>query len=278
MFRLTREVRFAVNRRPDDQLQSKPANSFGGYPSLTGFGQYFALQVTLEGGLQPDSGYLRNIKEIDSVVRQQAIPLVELRFRSDTSEAGGLLLRDLFVLLSDSWPGTKLTSLRLSLSPFLSISILAREFPMIRLSQKFEFSATHRLHNAALSPDENSRLFGKCNNPHGHGHNYELQVTLVGDPNLNGELIEIPRFERLVQSTVIDRFDHRNLNVELPEFKDHNPTVENIARVIYRLLDKPIAGAGAKLASVTLWETPKTSCQYSEEAEAQRDEGTRRVG
>ncbi len=265
MFCLTREVRFAVNRHPDDQLQHKPTNSFGGYPSLTGLGNYFALQVTLQGELQPDSQYLRNIKEIDCAIRQRAIPLVESRIRSDATDAGGRLLRDLFSLLRDDWPGTTLTSLRLALSPFLSLSILAREFPMIRLSQKFEFSATHRLHNAALSAGENTRLFGKCNNPHGHGHNYELQVTLVGEPNAGGELIELPRLERLVQSTVIDRFDHRNLNVELPEFKEHNPTVENIARVIYRLLDAPLSSVGASLASVTLWETPKTFCEYSEE-------------
>jgi 6-pyruvoyltetrahydropterin/6-carboxytetrahydropterin synthase len=264
MFRLTREVRFAINRRPDDQLQNRPTNSFGGYPSLNGLGYYLALQVTLEGELQPDSGYLRNIKEIDSAIRLRAIPMTEARIRSNSFGAGGLLLVDLFVLLREQWPGATLTSLRLALSPFLSLSILAQELPMVRLSQKFEFSATHRLHNPALRAEENSRLFGKCNNPHGHGHNYELQVTLVGEPNANGELIAIPQLERLVQSAVIDRFDHRNLNVELPEFKEHNPTVENIARVIYRLLDPPISAAGATLGSVTLWETPKTFCEYSE--------------
>jgi 6-pyruvoyltetrahydropterin/6-carboxytetrahydropterin synthase len=276
MFSLTREVRFAVNRRPEIQLQSRPTNSFGGYPSLTGLGYYFSLQVALDGELQPDSGYLRNIKEIDSVVRLKAVPLIAARIANDKFGSGASLLSDLFALLRHEWPGTDLTTLRLSLSPFLSVSILAREFPMVRLSQKFEFSATHRLHNPVLSPEENSRLFGKCNNPHGHGHNYELQVTLVGEPNASGELMDIPRFERLVQSAVIDRFDHRNLNVELPEFKEHNPTVENIARVVYRLLDPPIASAGGTLASVTLWETPKTFCEYSEGKgdKARRHEGT----
>jgi 6-pyruvoyltetrahydropterin/6-carboxytetrahydropterin synthase len=114
------------------------------------------------------------------------------------------------------------------------------------------------------SAEQNNQLFGKCNNPHGHGHNYELQVTLIGVPDANGELIAVPRLERLVQQTVIDRFDHRNLNVELAEFKETNPTVENIAQVIYRLLNRPLADAGAKLALVTLWETPKTFCEYSE--------------
>ena len=135
---------------------------------------------------------------------------------------------------------------------------------MVRLSQKFEFSATHRLHNPAISETENRRVFGKCNNPHGHGHNYELQVTLRGKPDVNGVLIEIPAFERIVAGTVIDRFDHKNLNLELPEFKELVPTVENIAMTIYRLLKPRFEGERATLASVTVWETPKTWCEYSE--------------
>ena len=135
---------------------------------------------------------------------------------------------------------------------------------MIRVSQKFEFSATHRLHNPGASEAENNRVFGKCNNPHGHGHNYEVQVTLKGEPDMNGLLIAMPELEKIVGNAVIDKFDHKNLNVELKEFAELIPTVENIAMVIYRML-KPKFGAGhAKLASVTVWETPKTWCEYSE--------------
>ena len=135
---------------------------------------------------------------------------------------------------------------------------------MVRLSQKFEFSATHRLHNPDLSPEENREIFGKCNNPHGHGHNYEVQVTLAGRPDSTGTLIAVPRFEQIVAEGVIDRFDHRNLNLELAEFASLIPTVENIAMVIYRAL-KPRFGDGrAKLDSVTVWETPKTWCEYRE--------------
>ena len=135
---------------------------------------------------------------------------------------------------------------------------------MVRLSQKFEFSASHRLHSDAMSDEENRKCFGKCNNPNGHGHNYEVQVTLTGQPDNDGMLIDIPSFERVVAGTVIDRFDHKNLNVELPEFRDLIPTVENIAMTIYRLLKPKFADAGAKLSGVTVWETPKTWCEYSE--------------
>ena len=137
---------------------------------------------------------------------------------------------------------------------------------MVLLTRKIEFSASHRYDNPALSPEENRRVFGKCNNPHGHGHNYEVQVTLKGHPNAAGVLVDVPAFERIVATTVIDRFDHKNLNLELPEFRDTGliPTVENIAMTIYRLLKPKFSDAGAQLASVTVWETPKTWSEYSE--------------
>ena len=136
---------------------------------------------------------------------------------------------------------------------------------MTRLSQRFEFSASHRLHNPALSDEANRKTYGKCNNPHGHGHNYELQVTLVGTPAADtGLLVDVPAFERVVAETVVERFDHKNLNAELPEFAELIPSVENIARVIYRLLKPKLAAGTTRLASVTVWETPKTWCEYSE--------------
>ena len=136
---------------------------------------------------------------------------------------------------------------------------------MTRLSQKFEFAASHRLHNPALSDEQNRQTFGKCNNPHGHGHNYELQVTLAGAPNPSGLLFDIPTFEETVARTIIDRFDHKNLNIEVTEFAALIPSVENIARVIYRLLKPKLQSDTTRLAGVTVWETPKTWCEYSEE-------------
>lgn len=257
MFRLTREVRFAINDLPDDQLDRSPSNSFGGYPTLTGFGQYFRLQVTLEGELDPSSGYLRNIKEIDRVVRDRVIG--EVAKMKTPSPAR------LFALLDGAWSGASLHAVSLYLTPFLSLTQLRSEMPMqTRLSQKFEFSASHRLHNPALSDEQNRQVYGKCNHPTGHGHNYEVQVTLRGQADPNGLLVDVPAFERIVQEDVIARFDHKNLNSDLAEFASLIPTVENIAMVIYRLLKSRFTGIGAELASVTVWETPKTWCEYSE--------------
>src|SRR3954470_2118651 len=114
MFRLTREVRFALNAPADPQLADRPHNSFGGYPSLTGVHPFLALQVTLAGELQASSSYLRNIKEIDDVIRRRAIP----RMHELVSAPHAIPAR-LLDLLRNAWPGPQLVELRLLLSPFL---------------------------------------------------------------------------------------------------------------------------------------------------------------
>jgi 6-pyruvoyltetrahydropterin/6-carboxytetrahydropterin synthase len=263
MFRLTRAVRFAVNQQEDEQLSAAPANSYAGYPSLTGAGQHFELAVTLAGELDARSSYLINIKRIDQRVREIGIPLVADAVRRGRFRPGPVLSR-LHEVLLHAWPGLLLERMQLSLTPFLAWSIHSSEAPMLRLSQKFEFAASHRLHNPQLGDEENRNTFGKCNNPYGHGHNYELQVTLISRPHASGQLIGVPAFERIVAETVIDRFDHRNLNLELPEFRELIPSVENIAMVIYRLLKPKFEQTPAELAAVTVWETPKTWCEYSE--------------
>jgi 6-pyruvoyltetrahydropterin/6-carboxytetrahydropterin synthase len=255
MFRLTREVRFAINSVKDDQLDHPPANGFAGYPALTGYGQYLELQVTLQGQLQPDSNYLRNISEIDDAVRRVVIPSGDV-----------LNITEVFRRLREVFPGDLLHSINLKLSPYLSIAQLAVEHPMqTRLSQKFEFSASHRLHNPKLSDEQNRSTYGKCNNPFGHGHNYEVQVTVRGHANSSGLIVNVPAFERIVQQHAIEKLDHKNLNVEVPEFKDLIPSVENISKVIFGMLKGQIAQLGTQLASVTVWETPKTWCEYSED-------------
>jgi 6-pyruvoyltetrahydropterin/6-carboxytetrahydropterin synthase len=257
MFRLTREVRFAIN--PDASglaTQHRASNGFGGFPALTGFGQFYRLSVTIEGELEPDSGYLLNIKQIDKLVRERIV----------RPSSWPLSPQRIYETLLDGLGNRSLVSVSLHMSPFLCLTQLSTELGMhTRMSQKFEFSAAHRLHNPRLSDEDNRRVYGKCNNPNGHGHNYELQVTLRGKPDANGLLAEVPAFEKIVKEHVLDRLDHKHLNVDVTEFRELIPTVENIAMVIYRLLKGRFSGIGADLASVTVWETPKTWCEYSED-------------
>jgi len=267
MFRLSREVRFAVNavNAAADDANRPATNSYAGFPSINGLAHYFELAVTLSGDVRPDSHYLLNIKDIDARIRKHAIPFVADIVHRHPDRFGSAMLVQLFDRVGHLWPPARLESLTFALSPFLCLSAHARELPMTRLSQKFEFAASHRLHNPALSDEQNRQTFGKCNNPHGHGHNYELQVTLVGTPGPTGLLVDVPAFEQIVAQTVIDRFDHKNLNTQVPEFAEEIPSVENIAKVIYRLLKPKLQSTSSKLASVTVWETPKTWCEYSED-------------
>lgn len=258
MFRLTREVRLTLTDPPPVR---GVVNGHAGWPALERLSPWVALRVTVGGGVDDRSGYLLNITEIDRAVRDRALPVLR--------RADGVPLTALPGMLSSalrgSWPGgATLHSHRLMFSPFTSVGCLESELPMIRLSHRFEFSASHRLHSDALSPEENRRTFGKCNNPHGHGHNYELEVTLAGRPDASGMLIGIPELERIVHEAVIEPFDHKHLNLEVPEFRELNPSVENIAAAIYRRLKPRFSQSAAGLASVTVWETPKTWCEYSE--------------
>lgn len=139
------------------------------------------------------------------------------------------------------------------------------------LRQKFEIAAAHRLHVPSLSDEENRRLFGRCANPSGHGHNYIIEPCVevpVGGADGRFGLVEL---ERVTIAAIVEPFDHRNLNTDCPQFDQSrggvNPSVENISRVFYGLLAPAIAaagkgGSGVKLRSITVWETEKTSSTF----------------
>jgi len=127
--------------------------------------------------------------------------------------------------------------------------------------RKESFNAAHRLHNANWSDEKNQIIFGKCNNPNFHGHNYDLEVCVTGFCDFEtGYVIDVKILSTIIQSTVINKFDHKNLNIEVAEFKTLNPTAENIAFVIYNLL-------AAKLPNdldlkIRLYETRKNYVEY----------------
>jgi 6-pyruvoyltetrahydropterin/6-carboxytetrahydropterin synthase len=219
------------------------------------------VRVTLAGEPNPVSGYLIDIRAIDNVVRQFAYDSLIRAARGRRGLPG--IVADTFELLRDAWPGRTLERLELIASAQQSAAATPGGDAMTELSQHFEFSAAHRLHNPALGDEENRQLFGKCNNPAGHGHNYEVRVTVAGTPDDGGRLIGVAELERLVETHAIDKVDHKHLNEQVPAFASMNPSVENIARVMYGWLAPHLKRPNAVLKSVTVWETPKTSCEYS---------------
>lgn len=127
--------------------------------------------------------------------------------------------------------------------------------------RKATFNSAHRLHNPAWDDHTNQAVFGKCNNPNYHGHNYELIVRVAGEVDAQtGYVMDIKKLSDLVQEEIVERFDHRNLNLDTDEFRQLNPTAENIARVIYELLRKKIDPVFD--IQVTLYETPRNYVVY----------------
>jgi 6-pyruvoyltetrahydropterin/6-carboxytetrahydropterin synthase len=123
------------------------------------------------------------------------------------------------------------------------------------------FNAAHRLHNKNWSDAKNKEIFGKCNNPNYHGHNYDLEVKVIGDCDPEtGYVIDTKILSDLIKDKVLDRFDHKNLNLDTQEFKDLNPTAENIAIVIYDLLAPELASGLA--LKIKLDETPRNYVEY----------------
>ena len=130
----------------------------------------------------------------------------------------------------------------------------------VYLTRRYMFSASHRLHSDAMSPEANRETYGKCNNPHGHGHNYSLEVTLSGQVDANGMVCNLVDLDTFVTREVLERFDHVNLNV-LPEFGSDVPTTENLCISIYDILKRGFRPA--HLEKVRLEETMKNSFEYA---------------
>ena len=270
MFRLRRDVRFAIDLTADRPPPPRGRNGHAGKPPVTGVGQlFYTLGITVAG--EPNAhGYLVNIKQIDAATRDLAVGRISrdvaLACTSGQMRGGAGVLADAFDALAGAFEPLTLEAVEMHLSPFLSLSTTAdlRAKDMTLLHHTFEFAASHRLHDPSLSDEENRRLFGKCNNPHGHGHNYTVRVSVRGTADARGVVADVAELERVVDEAVIGPLDHKHLNAEVEEFRTLNPSVENIAKVVYDRLKGPLRGERSSLDAVTVWETPKTSCEYRE--------------
>ncbi|HKE30442.1 MAG TPA: 6-carboxytetrahydropterin synthase [Candidatus Angelobacter sp.] len=129
------------------------------------------------------------------------------------------------------------------------------------MTRRYWFSASHRLHSESMSPEENRQTYGKCNNPHGHGHNYALEVTVSGQvDSRTGMICDLTDLDRFVDEKIVQRFGHENLNT-LVEFKNLVPTTENLCIEIYRILEEGFRQA--EIEKIRMEETMLNSFEYA---------------
>jgi 6-pyruvoyltetrahydropterin/6-carboxytetrahydropterin synthase len=209
-----------------------------------------ALRVRVAGPLRAELGYIVNVKTIDVVVHEllQTVP-------ANRSFPGGSLVVHLWRHLPAHLPaGARLRQVEMCVSRLVRYSISNRADAMLNLTCQFEFSAAHRLYVPSLSEEENRRELGKCVG--WHGHNYVLEVTVAGAPDARtGEVLPLAALQATVKELVVDRFDHTCLNTDVSEFACLNPTVENLATVVWGLLEGKFGPA--VLQRVRVYETPR---------------------
>ncbi len=265
MATLTRTVRFCVNPGGESGLARGDVNGFAGVPSMRGLGRYYELHITCRGEPDQASGYLLNIKDIDAAAHAAAVPVIAKACREAPETEPAVLLVRVFEALRERLGGV-FERVRWSLTPYYSLE-MNTDTAHALLRQSFDFSAAHRLHSPSLSDEQNRAIFGKCNNPSGHGHNYRVEPCVA--VRLDAKtLFSLADLEELVHRHIIEPFDHTHLNADTKEFAAAlgvNPTVENIARVFFDRLAGAVESeskGSAELRAVTVWETDRTCSTY----------------
>jgi 6-pyruvoyltetrahydropterin/6-carboxytetrahydropterin synthase len=248
-------------------------NGFAGFPRLVGLGAFAQFDVSVRGQPDPLTGYLLDIHVIDKALHA-ALHDADVAGAYARGELPDLALARLWERLVARLPIA--VGVRWFVSPFCSFEVLmpAAETgiegeastpaagPVVLLRQRFDFAAAHRLHAQGLTDEQNRSTFGKCNNPRGHGHNYQFEPAVRLVPRADGAGFSLATLEALCERVLLDRFDHTNLNEDTQEFDQArgglNPSVENIATVFFRLLAPEVAKHGATLHAMTVWETDRT--------------------
>ncbi len=135
---------------------------------------------------------------------------------------------------------------------------------MIDLTRRATFSASHYYWNDAWSAEKNEQVFGRCANRNGHGHNYTLEVTVTGEPDpVTGFVVDLKWLKDVMEREVLSAYDHRHLNLEVPEFAKAIPTTENMAVAVWKRLEAKVDGAGgARLSRLRIYETPEVFAEY----------------
>jgi 6-pyruvoyltetrahydropterin/6-carboxytetrahydropterin synthase len=264
---LTRQARFSAGHRyyRPDWNEAENRERFGDNALPFGHGHDYVVEATVEGELNVPVGMVINITELKAALLKTLEPLDGqfLDYRHSLFENRIPTTENLSKVIWDGLlpqlQGCRLTQVRVYESSSLWSDYYGRD-EAVELTRKYEFSAAHRLHSPALSDEDNREIFGKCNHLYGHGHNYEVDVTVSGPIHPEtGMVADLARLDRVVHERVVDRMDHRHLNHEIPEFEGVNPTSENLAVVVWNLLKPELGDA---LVKVGIQETERNYFEY----------------
>lgn len=247
-------------------------------PSEKGRGHDYLCELTVGGEIDPTTGMVVNIKEVDAVLKAQVVgPFngklldVEVAAFHDVPPTPENLILAIWDGCRDVVPpGSALARVTLwpaaTLRTELSTIHTSEKSPMLTVTRTYDFSASHRLHSAAISDEENAEIFGKCNWENGHGHNYEVEVTLAGDPDpRTGLLWDLDRLDQVVEEEVLTPYDHKHLNYDTSDFHALNPTSENLTKVVWDNLAHRLGRedlGGARLYKVAVRETARNYFEY----------------
>ena len=242
---------------------------FGKWASPYSHGHNYVLEAEISGPIDPVTGMVVNIKVLDKILRENVVDAFEGKSLNDEvphfADHAPTVENILYYIkdqIGSPPQGTKLTGLTLYETPLIWGSLRREKDDWkMTLTRSYEFAASHRLHNPLLPEAENDELYGKCSNPAGHGHNYVLEVTVEGEPDTKtGMMVDLDALDKAVEKRVVDRYDHKNLSVDLPEFNGKVATSEVVAQQIWKELDGALP---ARLYKIRLKETERNIFEVS---------------
>ena len=263
---INRRAQFSASHRYwlPELDDAENARRFGLCARAPGHGHNYVLYVSMEGALD-QYGMVLNLSNVKQVIKQEITSQLDFAHLNDTWPEFQQTLPTTEFMAKAIWdrlaPHLPIIKIQLFEHPELWSEYLGKDMEAY-LTISTHFSAAHRLALPHLSYEENCEIYGKCARPHGHGHNYHLEVTVKGEiDSRTGMLADLGELQAAIDDHVVEPFDHTFLNKDIPYFGDVVPTAENIAVHIRELLQNPIREVGAQLHKVKLIESPNNSAE-----------------
>lgn len=263
---ITRRAEFSASHRywMSELSEAENFERFGPTARAPGHGHNYVLYISMIGQLD-EYGMVLNLSDVKHVIKREVTSQLDFSFLNDVWPEFQQTLPTTEYLAQVIWqrlaPHLPLTNIQVFEHPKLWADYQGNSMKA-HLTVSTHFSAAHRLAHPDLSFEENSEIYGKCARPHGHGHNYHLEVTVKGDiDSRTGMIVDLAALQQVIDDYVVEPFDHTFLNKDITHFARVVPTAENIAVYIRDLLQNPIRELGAELHKIKLIESPNNSCE-----------------